>query len=281
VHVPARIHRVDRDDVCAGGMRDAISRHQPAGCVHAAASPSCDEVVKVAIGDVVVAAGRDIRPALRRCIPQRCESGGLLAFAVLDEPESLPKHLEAPEETAPAEFLDLLSYGASAPLGFESGSPDRSFAYDIARAPGFLDGSPGLWWTIDERMGDDVPMHMVAEGDVVTMRITNASGEGHPMHLHGHHVVVLARDGVPASGSPWWVDSLEVGHGERYDVAFVADNPGVWMDHCHNLPHAAEGLMTHVMYEGVTTPFLLARASGNEPERARASGLPVGACQVR
>ncbi len=38
------------------------------------------------------------------------------------------------------------------------------------------------------------------------------------------------------------------------------------MDHCHNLPHAREGLMTHLMYEGVTTPFLLGRDSGNEPE---------------
>ena len=109
-------------------------------------------------------------------------------------------------------------------------------------------------------------MFVVAEGDVVVMRITNNSGQSHPMHLHGHHLVVLARNEAAASGSPWWVDSLEVGHGESYDVAFLADNPGIWMGHCHNLPHAAEGLMTHVMYTGVTTPFLLGAASGNVPE---------------
>ena len=40
------------------------------------------------------------------------------------------------------------------------------------------------------------------------------------MHLHGHHVVVLARNGVPATGSPWWVDSLNVLPGETYDIAF-------------------------------------------------------------
>ena len=55
------------------------------------------------------------------------------------------------------------------------------------------------------------------------------------MHLHGHHAVVLSRDGEPATGSPWWVDSLEVEDGETYEIAFVADNPGIWMDHCHNL----------------------------------------------
>ena len=74
------------------------------------------------------------------------------------------------------------------------------------------------------------------------------------MHLHGHHAVVLARDGVPATGSPWWVDSLNAEDGHTYDIAFVADNPGLWMDHCHNLAHPAEGLMAHLMYSGVTTP---------------------------
>ena len=86
------------------------------------------------------------------------------------------------------------------------------------------------------------------------------------MHLHGHHVLVVSRDGRPSTGSPWWTDSLDVEVGESFDVAFLADNPGIWMDHCHNLPHAIEGLMTHVAYEGVTTPFLLGPDSGNEPE---------------
>lgn len=177
-----------------------------------------------------------------------------------------PAGADAPQRPAPDAFLDLLAYGSPAPLAFDPDRPDRSFTYDIGRAPGFLDGMPGVWWTINGRMGDDVPMYMVREGDVVRMRISNSSGEAHPMHLHGHHLLVLARDGVPASGSPWWVDSLHVDHGESYDVAFVADNPGVWMDHCHNLPHASEGLVTHLAYEGVTTPFLLGRDSGNEPE---------------
>lgn len=140
------------------------------------------------------------------------------------------------------------------------------FAYDIGRFSGFLDGMPGIWWTVDGRMGGEVPAYHVAEGDAVSMRITNASREVHPMHLHGHHVVVLARDGVAASGSPWWLDSLDVGHGETDDVAFVADDPGIGMHDCHTLPHAVEGLMTHVMYEGVSTPFLLGHGSGDEPE---------------
>ena len=50
------------------------------------------------------------------------------------------------------------------------------------------------------------------------------------------------------------------------EIAFVADNPGIWMDHCHNLKHAAQGLVAHLMYTGVTEPYRLGDDSGNEPE---------------
>jgi FtsP/CotA-like multicopper oxidase with cupredoxin domain len=86
------------------------------------------------------------------------------------------------------------------------------------------------------------------------------------MHLHGHHAVVLSRNGAASTGSSWWVDSLTVANGESYEIAFVADNPGIWMDHCHNLPHAAQGFVAHLMYEGITTPFVMGGEAGNEPE---------------
>ena len=144
--------------------------------------------------------------------------------------------------------------------------PDRSFEYSIGRRPGFLHGKPGLWWTINGHLWPDVPMFTVREGDVVAFRIENHSGEVHPMHLHGHHAVVVARDGERATGSPVWVDSIDVADGETVDLVFKADNPGIWMDHCHNLPHAAEGLVAHLMYEGVSTPFKVGGSTDNEPE---------------
>ncbi len=172
----------------------------------------------------------------------------------------------APSAQQPAAALDLLSYGSPAPLSFNPDHPDRSFRYEIGRRPGFLDGRPGVWWTINGHLFPDLPMFVVDEGDVVRVRIVNHSGDAHPMHLHGHHAVVLARDGVRATGSPWWVDSLNVGNGETFDIAFVADNPGIWMDHCHNLTHAAEGLVAHLMYRGVTTPFRVGGPADNDPE---------------
>ncbi|MEJ8278863.1 multicopper oxidase family protein [Pseudonocardia spirodelae] len=171
-----------------------------------------------------------------------------------------------PPSPRPEQALDPLGYGTPAPLGFDPAAAARTFGYAIGRRPGFLDGVPGLWWTVNGRMWPDVPMFMVAEGEVVRMRISNDSGEVHPMHLHGHHAVVLSRDGVPSTGSPWWVDSLDVADGESYEVALLADNPGVWMDHCHNLTHPSEGLVAHLMYAGVSTPYRVGGPVGNDPE---------------
>ena len=167
---------------------------------------------------------------------------------------------------APEDVVDLLSYGEPADLGFDPAAADRTFDYRIGKRPGFLDGRPGMWWTINGHLFPDVPMFMVTEGDVVVFRIENTSDDAHPMHLHGHHAVVLSRDGESATGSPWWVDSLEVKTGESYEIAFVADNPGLWMDHCHNLPHAAEGLVAHLMYDGVVSSYRIGGDADNQPE---------------
>jgi FtsP/CotA-like multicopper oxidase with cupredoxin domain len=190
----------------------------------------------------------------------RLHVGGARSI-VIGDPEA-----SAPPASQPSATLDLLAYGEPEPLELDPSSPDRSFDYVIARRFGIIDGRPGNFWTINGRMFPDVPMFEVTEGDVVVMRIANESGEVHPMHLHGHHIVVLSRDDVAASGSPWWVDSLDVHPGESYEIAFVADNPGIWSDHCHTLPHAVDGLVAHVMYEGVTTPFMINGVAGNQPE---------------
>lgn len=174
----------------------------------------------------------------------------------------------APTVPAPRQQVDFLTYGSPAPeqIDFDPSSPDRRYRYDIDRRPGLLDGTPGVWWTVNGHMYPDMPMFMISEGEVGQFTITNTSGDVHPMHLHGHHMLVLSRNGELATSSPWWVDSLNVENGESYEVAFLADNPGIWMDHCHNLPHAAQGLTAHLMYEGVATPFVIRGQHRNEPE---------------
>jgi FtsP/CotA-like multicopper oxidase with cupredoxin domain len=190
--------------------------------------------------------------------PARVQVGSATAILVGDAGD-----LETPAQ--PSADLDLLSYGTPGPLPFDPAAADRHFGYSIGRKPGFIDGRPGFWWSVNGHLWPDVPMFTVEKGDVVVFRIESHSGT-HPMHLHGHHAVVLSRNGEKATGSPWWIDSLDVRKGETYEIAFRADNPGIWMDHCHQLKHASQGLLAHLMYAGVTTPFKLGDDSGNDPE---------------
>jgi FtsP/CotA-like multicopper oxidase with cupredoxin domain len=177
-----------------------------------------------------------------------------------------PRGSTAPDPVQPDANLDLLHYGTPAPLPFDAARVDRQFTYSIGRRPGFFNGKPGLWWSVNGKTGFQMPMFVVREGDVVHVAISNHSGQVHPMHLHGHHAIVLSRDGHEVTGSPWWFDTLDVANGQHYEIAFLADNPGIWMDHCHNLEHAQQGLVTHLMYEDVTTPYRLGKDSGNDPE---------------
>ena len=107
-------------------------------------------------------------------------------------------------------------------------------------------------------------MFEVAKGDLVRINLTNDSSSAHPMHLHGHHFLVLTRNGKAVS--PWSTDTLLMLPHERYSVAFRANNPGLWMLHCHNLRHAADGMTMHLMYAGVTTPFRAGKSAHNDPE---------------
>jgi FtsP/CotA-like multicopper oxidase with cupredoxin domain len=208
---------------------------------------------------VLVTAGGRVDLEVPTTVPVRIGLGGGPTTLVIGDGD-------APAGPEPKQRVDLLSYGSPKPIPFDPAQADRTFRYDIGRRIGFFDGKPGLWWTINGHQYPDVPVFMVTAGDVVRMTIRNTSGQVHPMHLHGHHVVVLSRDGVRASGSPWWTDSLNVEDKETYEVAFVADNPGIWMDHCHNLPHAAQGLVTHLMYTGTTTAHHLGGPPNNQPE---------------
>ena len=158
----------------------------------------------------------------------------------------------APEDAAGADF-DPLAYGEPMATPLNSGAFDRRFTLTIGRKPGFLDGHPGMQWTLNGGIYPDVPMLMVEPGDLVKLTLVNDTSTVHPMHLHGHHALVLSRDGQPATGSPWWTDTLDVEPGSRYELAFRADSPGLWMEHCHNLDHAAAGLTMHLAYVGVAT----------------------------
>jgi FtsP/CotA-like multicopper oxidase with cupredoxin domain len=166
------------------------------------------------------------------------------------------------------ERFDPAAYGVAQPGIARPGERfDRSFALEIGRRFGFFAGGFrfGRQWTLNGRLFPDMPVLVVNDDELVKISFDNRSGADHPMHLHGHHMLVIGRDGRPVA-TPWLVDTLDVRPGDRYEVAVRAVNPGLWMLHCHNLEHAAKGFMTHLVYEGVHTPFRVGTASPNTPE---------------
>ncbi|MEV6313814.1 multicopper oxidase family protein [Streptomyces sp. NPDC051776] len=164
-------------------------------------------------------------------------------------------------------LFDPLHYGSpgSAPFG-PSPRFDRDFHLVLGNSFGFFDGRPMVLWTINNAVYPEIPALLVKQGDLVRTTFLNRSLDDHPMHLHGHRMLVLSKDGKKATGSPWWTDTLNVAPGERYEVAFRADNPGLWMDHCHNLDHARDGMVLHLAYDGVSSPYEEGRSTGNLPE---------------
>jgi FtsP/CotA-like multicopper oxidase with cupredoxin domain len=174
---------------------------------------------------------------------------------------------QAPAIPADAPDFDPASYGASAPTPFNAaGRFDRRFTLILDDGPGFYDGSFYFAPTIDNLLFPNTPMLMVREGDLVKTTFVNRGHNDHPMHLHGHHALVLSKNGRLVTGSPWWTDTLEILPGETFEIAFRADNPGIWMDHCHNLAHATQGMIMHLAYEGVTSPYELGHQTVNRPE---------------
>ena len=61
------------------------------------------------------------------------------------------------------------------------------------------------------------------------------------MHLHGHHFWVQSRE---FGETPRWLlrDTYLMQPDEKAELIFIADNPGMWLCHCHMLEHHAAGM---------------------------------------
>ena len=108
----------------------------------------------------------------------------------------------------------------------------------------------GLFWTVN---GRPVPEGTHAHSPLinfglhssVVVELVNDTSWHHPIHLHGHVFRVLTRNGKPVLPQQW-ADTVLLDPDSRAEIAFVADNPGNWMLHCHVLEHQVTGMMAVV-----------------------------------
>ncbi len=77
----------------------------------------------------------------------------------------------------------------------------------------------------------------------VTVTIRNTDGAAHPIHLHGHNFWVIATNQYTPS-APIKRDVVSVMSQGWAKIRFIANNPGVWLLHCHIDWHMVAGFMS-------------------------------------
>lgn len=135
-----------------------------------------------------------------------------------------------------------LSRAVKFKIAFDGGAMGRLPAVD---AVAHEEGKAAGFWAINGVivMNHDVPPLLeIKQGATVLLDMVNLTRWDHPIHLHGHHFRVLARNGKPDPLMPW-KDTILLRPDERAEVAFVAETRGDWMVHCHILAHQETGMM--------------------------------------
>jgi len=95
-------------------------------------------------------------------------------------------------------------------------------------------------------------------GEIIELVINNRHENLHPMHLHGHQFQVLERSypdtgewpgtySANVSATPIRRDTVMLNKNGYSVWRFRADNPGVWLFHCHIEYHVTSGLMATIV----------------------------------
>ncbi|KAJ1323451.1 iron transport multicopper oxidase [Microdochium nivale] len=127
--------------------------------------------------------------------------------------------------------------------------------YTLLSAPASLARDPRIY-------GQHTNPFVLEQGQVVQIVLKNDDDGRHPFHLHGHSFQVLYRskededeedDGAGAGASvmkesdyppvPMRRDTVVVWGGGEVVLRFRADNPGIWLFHCHIEWHVDSGLI--------------------------------------
>lgn len=161
-----------------------------------------------------------------------------------------PKPLRAPRipepDIASAERMSFV-FGAAGQYGAVVAANDPFGGLTV----GSLCLSLDEFWTINNAAwptGDRAklppPLARLAQDRSYVFELKNSSQLIHPIHIHGHTFKVLRSD--KRAPPVHHADTVLLLPDETIEVAFVADNPGRWMFHCHVIEHQETGMMGYV-----------------------------------
>lgn len=141
-------------------------------------------------------------------------------------------------DSKPVEVLTVNDLQALRPTDF----PEKIPRYDVTLN---LDGDMDRYiWLINGKAIHQDRNLYINKGDIVRFTFVNNTMMHHPMHLHGHFFRVLNKFG---KSSPL-KHTVDMSPHTTRTIEFLADEPGEWMLHCHNLYHLKTGMGRVVTY---------------------------------
>ncbi|EXM02071.1 hypothetical protein FOIG_06378 [Fusarium odoratissimum NRRL 54006] len=124
---------------------------------------------------------------------------------------------------------------------------------------------------------------VLEKDEIVQLVINNRDDGRHPFHLHGHHFQVLHRsdddagdfDGsVEFAETPMRRDTVVVNGNGNVVLRFKADNPGVWLFHCHIEWHVTSGLIATFVEDPLALQASL-KLPHNHLDACKAGNIPT------
>ena len=174
---------------------------------------------------------------------ERDNGHAIAAFPVSGKARTVRMPAPSPLPSSSVPDLTELATARSARLVMEGGAMGRMPGAMVNGRMTDMRGlvSVGKAWAFSGAVDmPDEPLVDVARGETVRITIGNDTAWPHAMHLHGHHFRQVMSDTTLGPLR----DTLLLDRGETTEIAFVADNPGDWLLHCHMLEHVPSGMMT-------------------------------------
>jgi FtsP/CotA-like multicopper oxidase with cupredoxin domain len=160
-----------------------------------------------------------------------------------------PNAIPEPDVTKARRHVVTLTGGMMGGMGMGGGGMGGMMGNGGMMGSGMRGMMGGSMWAINGVAvpGDDMaqmkPILALDRDKSYVLAIDNQTAWYHPIHLHGHSFRVITRNGKPTRYREWR-DTVLIPPRERAEIAFIADNPGDWMFHCHILDHQEGGMMS-------------------------------------
>lgn len=207
------------------------------------------------IFDVTAAAGAEL------AISEVSGDEPLVAgYLLVEEGEDTPKRSTDSVPELPKHNVPMPDYSKARTVELAMAGGAMSFVGSAVYKGKTLDGRTlarehGQVWVMNGTAGTALePLFSAAQGETIVIRMKNDTRWPHGMHVHGHHFIEKSRNPVAgfdfsiekavAAGVAPFRDTVLMQPGEEVDIAFVADNPGSWLLHCHMMEHMAGGMVT-------------------------------------